>query len=122
MYGWVITPETIVLASRLDRYRLATQTYYEDPDGSYEAFSVKMPSLNGEKVGVFYDTDVDGDYLKKIHFDAYEQTIQRQFANEVKTTQPVPSPMIQALTVHNKTDTAIIHSGGHIAESLFAAC
>ncbi len=35
-------------------------------------------------------TDVDGDYLKKIHFDAYEQTIQRQFANEVKTTQPVP--------------------------------
>ncbi|HAP0740276.1 TPA: TonB-dependent receptor [Escherichia coli] len=89
----------------LDRYRLATQTYYEDPDGSYEAFSVKIPKLEREKVGVFYDTDVDGDYLKKIHFDAYEQTIQRQFANEVKTTQPVPSPMIQALTVHNKTDT-----------------
>ena len=87
----------------LDRYRLATQTYYEDPDGSYEAFSVKIPKLEREKVGVFYDTDVDGDYLKKIHFDAYEQTIQRQFANEVKTTQPVPSPMIQALTVHNKT-------------------
>ncbi len=49
----------------LDRYRLATQTYYEDPDGSYEAFSVKIPKLEREKVGVFYDTDVDGDYLKK---------------------------------------------------------
>ena len=89
----------------LDRYRLATQTYYDDPDGSYETFSVKIPKLEREKVGIFYDTDVGGDYLKKIHLDAYEQTIQRQFANEVKTTQPIPSPMIQALTVHNKTDT-----------------
>ncbi len=44
----------------------------------------KYLNLNERKLGVFYDTDVDSDYLKKIHFDAYEQTIQRQFANEVK--------------------------------------
>ncbi|MEX3018629.1 TonB-dependent receptor plug domain-containing protein [Kluyvera sp. STS39-E] len=89
----------------LDRYRLATQTYFEDPDGEYDAFSVKIPKLEREKVGLFYDVDVNGDYLKKIHIDAYQQTIERQFENEVKTTQPIPSPMIQALTVHNQTQT-----------------
>lgn len=89
----------------LDRYKLSTQTYFEDPDGEYDAFSVKIPKLEREKIGLFYDLDVDGDYLKKIHFDAYEQTIERQFENEVKTTQPIPSPMIQALTVHNQTQT-----------------
>ncbi|EGR7293976.1 TonB-dependent receptor [Salmonella enterica] len=89
----------------LDRYRLSTQTYFEDPDGEYDAFSVKIPKLEREKVGLFYDMDVDGNYLKKIHIDAYQQTIERQFENEVKTTQPIPSPMIQALTVHNQTQT-----------------
>jgi len=89
----------------LDRYKLSTQTYFEDPDGEYDAFSVKIPKLEREKIGLFYDVDVDGDYLKKIHIDAYEQTIDRKFENEVATTQIIPSPMIQALTVHNQTQT-----------------
>ncbi|WP_333501015.1 TonB-dependent receptor [Kluyvera genomosp. 2] len=89
----------------LDRYRLSTQTYFEDTEGAYDAFSVKIPKLEREKVGLFYDINVDGDYLKKIHIDAYQQTIERQFENEVKTTQAIPSPMIQALTVHNQTHT-----------------
>ena len=78
----------------LDRYKLSTQTYYEDPDGEYDAFSVKLPKLEREKVGLFYDVDVDGDYLKKIHLDAYEQTIARQFENEVLTS-----------AIHNQTKT-----------------
>lgn len=78
----------------LDRYKLSTQTYYEDPDGEYDAFSVKLPKLEREKVGLFYDVDVDGDYLKKIHLDAYEQTIARQFENEVLTS-----------VIHNQTKT-----------------
>lgn len=78
----------------LDRYKLSTQTYYEDPDGEYDAFSVKLPKLEREKIGLFYDIDVDGDYLKKIHLDAYEQTIARQFENEVLTS-----------VIHNQTKT-----------------
>lgn len=78
----------------LDRYKLSTQTYYEDPNGDYDAFSVKLPKLEREKVGLFYDVDVDGDYLKKIHLDAYEQTIARKFENEVLTS-----------AVHNQTQT-----------------
>lgn len=89
----------------LDRYRLSTQTWFTDPEHQYEAFSVKIPRLEREKIGLFYDVNIAGDALKKIHFDAYQQTIERQFANEVKTTRPVPAPLIQALTVHNRTHT-----------------
>ncbi|MFB5078897.1 TonB-dependent receptor plug domain-containing protein [Raoultella sp. C349492] len=89
----------------LDRYKTSTQTWFDDPDGQYEDFSVRIPKLEREKVGVFYDYDADGDYLKKIHFDAYSQTIERKFENRIKTTQPIPSPAIQALTVSNQTNT-----------------
>ncbi len=89
----------------LDRYKTATQTWFEDTDGQYDEFSVRIPKLEREKVGVFYDYDAGGDYLKKIHLDAYTQTIERKFENRVKTTQPIPSPMIQALTVSNQTNT-----------------
>lgn len=88
----------------LDRYKLATQTYFEDPYGEYDAFSVKIPKLEREKIGLFYDIDVNGDYLKKIHLDAYEQTIDRKFENEVATTQAIPFP-IQSLSVRNQTNT-----------------
>ncbi|QDI09907.1 Colicin I receptor precursor [Klebsiella electrica] len=89
----------------LDRYKTATQTWLSDADNQYDEFSVRIPKLEREKVGVFYDYAADGDYLKKIHFDAYTQTIERKFENRVKTTQPIPSPLIQALTVSNQTHT-----------------
>lgn len=49
----------------LDRYKTSTQTWFDDPDGQYEDFSVRIPKLEREKIGAFYDFDVGGDYLKK---------------------------------------------------------
>ena len=89
----------------LDRYRLSTQTWYSDPAHQFDTFSVRIPAMTREKIGLFYDYDVDGNYLKKIHLDAYNQTVERQFENEVATTQPIPSPIIQALSVKNQTQT-----------------
>ncbi len=89
----------------LDRYSLATQTWYNDPDQQFDAFSVRIPKMTREKIGLFYDIDVDGNYLKKIHLDAYSQTVERRFNNEVATTQVIPSPAIQALSVKNQTQT-----------------
>ena len=89
----------------LDRYSLATQTWYSDPGRRFDAFSVRIPKMTREKIGLFYDFDVDGDYLKKIHLDAYNQTVARQFENEVATTQPIPSPRIKALSIKNQTHT-----------------
>lgn len=89
----------------LDRYKLSTQTWFNDPEGQFDDFSVKIPKLEREKVGLFYDYAADGDYLKKIHIDAYNQTIERKFENRVKTTQVIPNPAIKALTVNKQTYT-----------------
>lgn len=86
----------------LDRYKLTTRTYY---DGDMALFSVRLPEVEREKVGLFYDYDVGGEFLKSIHLDAYRQTIERKFENDLVTTQAIPSPMIRALTVKNQTRT-----------------
>lgn len=93
------------LGLSLDRYKASTQTWLSDAENQYEEFSVRIPKLEREKVGIFYDYDAGGDYLKKIHVDAYSQTIERKFENRVKTTQVIPSPLIRALTVSNQTRT-----------------
>lgn len=101
--GYNFGPHKLGLS--LDRYRISTQTWLSDADNQYDEFSVRIPKLEREKVGIFYDYDVGGDYLKKIHLDAYSQTIERKFENRVKTTQVIPSPLIRALTVSNQTHT-----------------
>lgn len=87
----------------LDRYKLSTQTWHEDP--SYEHFSVKIPDLKREKVGLFYDYAYEGTYLKNIHLDAYEQTIEREFENQVAVNTPTGNPMIGNLRVANQTNS-----------------
>lgn len=85
----------------VDRYALSTQTYYDDP--TYEDFSVNIPQLKREKVGLFYDFDVAGDYFKTLHLDAYTQNIKRKFENSVAVNTPTGSPMIGSLRVANQT-------------------
>lgn len=85
----------------VDRYALSTQTYYDDP--TYEDFSVNIPQLKREKVGLFYDFDVAGDYFKTLHLDAYTQNIKRKFENNVAVNTPTGSPMIGSLRVANQT-------------------
>ncbi|WP_140920920.1 TonB-dependent receptor plug domain-containing protein [Limnobaculum xujianqingii] len=87
----------------LDRYKLSTQTYLDDD--SYEEFSVAIPKLEREKVGLFYDFAVDGEYLKSIHLDGYTQKLERDFKNKVKVVTPSGSPMIGNLSVANQTRT-----------------
>jgi hemoglobin/transferrin/lactoferrin receptor protein len=69
----------------LDRYQLDTKTYFakDDNSPSIKDFSVKLPKLQREKMGLFYDYDLDNPFLKKIHYDAYVQKLNRQFINHV---------------------------------------
>lgn len=98
--GYNLDRQKIVLS--VDRYRLSTQTYY---DGDMESFSVRLPKVEREKIGLFYDYDIGGEFLKSLHLDAYNQTIARKFENDLVTTQVIPSPQIQALTITNQTRT-----------------
>lgn len=89
----------------IDRYNLATQTYFEDSDNQFDAFSVKIPKLERQKVGVFYDNEINGDYLKKVHLDAWYQTIDRKLENEVAVTQMITGLRPQRLSIQNQTNT-----------------
>ncbi|QHM72390.1 TonB-dependent receptor plug domain-containing protein [Mixta intestinalis] len=87
----------------LDRYNLSTQTWYDSPD--YEEFSVRIPKLEREKLGLFYDYEADGKYLKSLHVDAYVQTLERQFENNIAVVQSSGSPMIGNISVANQTQS-----------------
>lgn len=85
----------------VDRYRLDTQTYFNDP--GYQSFSVKLPKLEREKIGLFYDYDAGGDFLKKLHLNAYHQVLERRFENELAVSTPSNSPMIGTVKIANQT-------------------
>ena len=85
------------LGLSLDRYKLNTKTYTDKDDNSPEVkeFWVKIPELKREKIGFFYDYDVDGDLLKKLHYDAYAQKLNREFRNHVVVS---PAPVMKVTT------------------------
>ncbi|VFS49866.1 TonB-dependent receptor plug domain-containing protein [Budvicia aquatica] len=87
----------------LDRYELDTQTYFDDP--GYQSFSVKIPKLERKKVGLFYDYKPDGDIIKNIHLDGYQQKMTREFRNNIAVSTFTGSPMIGNLNVKTKTGT-----------------
>ncbi|QKJ88607.1 TonB-dependent receptor [Paramixta manurensis] len=87
----------------LDRYKLATQTWSDAAD--LAEFSVRLPKLAREKVGLFYDYAAEGRYLRKVHLDAYQQVLERKFDNRVTVITPSGSPLIGDLTIANRTQT-----------------
>lgn len=65
----------------LDRYKVSTQTYNSSTE--YDSFSVRIPNLERDKIGLFYDWNVGNSLLKKVHLDAYRQNIKREFRNDL---------------------------------------
>ncbi|RKS87744.1 hemoglobin/transferrin/lactoferrin receptor protein [Orbus hercynius] len=69
----------------LEHYKVDTSTYYNLASGSPEIkeFSLKIPKLARDKIGLFYDYDVDSNLIDKIHVDGYYQRLERQFRNNI---------------------------------------
>lgn len=65
----------------LDRYKVSTQTYNSSTE--YDSFSVRIPNLERDKIGLFYDWNVGNSLLKKVHLDAYRQNIKREFRKDL---------------------------------------
>lgn len=58
-------------------------------------FAIDLPKRDLRKVGLYYDGTDIGDIVRKVHFDAYYQTVDRLFTNEV-AIRPNPNlPLIQ---------------------------
>lgn len=55
-------------------------------------FNIDLPQRDFKKVGVFYDGEDLGGPVAKVHFDAYYQTIERLFENNVENFVSAGSP------------------------------
>lgn len=78
------------LQVKADRFNLDANVWTDpddlglQPNGStIDAFKIDLPERDRKKIAVFYDVDDIGEVLKKVHFDAYYQTIDRVFLNDV---------------------------------------
>ncbi|PWC23029.1 TonB-dependent receptor [Brenneria roseae subsp. roseae] len=80
----------------LDSFKLSTQTYTDTTD--YDSFSVRIPELERQKIGLFYDWKIDGEVLKNLHMDAYRQNIKREFRNDLAQSGVTYTTMGRTLT------------------------
>ncbi len=98
------------LALKANRHWLDTEAW-SDPS-SYEypvtSFGIEMPRRDMDKVGLHYDATDLGPVLRKVHVDAYHQSVARLFANRV-TMQP--TPMIN-VDITSTSDDDNINYGG----------
>ena len=118
--------ENHYLAIKLEQYRLDTESWRDpstitgEPPTTAGAtnFTIDLPQRDRKKVGVFYDATDLGDVVKKLHVDAYYQTVDRLFENEVESFEPatmVPFPIPATFTtVRSTSDDVITNYGANV--------
>ena len=81
------------LQFKADRFNLNANVWSDPEDlgpgttvASTNFFKIDLPQRDREKLALFYDVEDIGEYLKKIHVDAFYQTIDRIFLNNVGVT------------------------------------
>jgi len=85
--GYAFGPErNHYLALKAEQHILSTQSwtdpsYIEDP---IRDFRIDLPKRDLRKVGLYYDAKDLGPLVRKIHVDAYHQTVDRLFENRVE--------------------------------------
>ena len=123
--------ENHYLAIKLEQYRLDTESW-RDPStitgeppttAGVTNFTIDLPQRDRKKVGIFYDATDLGDVVKKLHFDAYYQTVDRLFENDVESFEPAtfipfppPGSMSPATftTVRSTSDDVITNYGANV--------
>ncbi len=90
-------------------------------------FNIDLPERDRRKVGIYYDGTDLTDWLAKLHIDAYYQTIDRLFENNVATFSPptfVPFPPPGGFTppfttsVRSTSDDTLTNYGGLVQADL----
>lgn len=73
----------------LERYKLNTESYASKEQlKDMNSFLVSIPKLQREKVGLFYDYEIENTYIKNLHIDGYFQTLKRTFINRIDISNP----------------------------------
>lgn len=72
------------LGLSLEDFDMNAQTFTKlDNNSPIKSFMVKLPKIERQKVGLFYDFNSDGKILKNLHLDGYWQKIAREFRNDL---------------------------------------
>lgn len=98
------------IALKVEQHRLDTDSWTDPSTLTYPItdFSIELPKRDLTKVGLFYDGDNLGPIVRKVHVDAYYQTVDRLFTNRVVMQ---PTSMIN-VGVTSTSDDRNINYGG----------
>uniref|UniRef100_UPI0033412262 TonB-dependent receptor plug domain-containing protein n=1 Tax=Castellaniella defragrans TaxID=75697 RepID=UPI0033412262 len=103
------------LALKAEQHNLSTESW-TDPaylTGSTRAFNIDLPKRDLRKVGLYYDAKDLSPVVRKIHLDAYHQTVDRLFENrvEVQTATVVPPMSINVKNTATSDDRNLNYGG-----------
>ena len=101
------------LAFKAEQKRLTTENW-TDPESLVHPitdFRIDLPQRDRQKIGVYYDGKDLGPVLRNVHVDAFYQTIDRLFMNEVVMRPTVTAPN-RTVTVTSTSDDEIVNFGG----------
>ncbi len=98
------------IALKAEQHRLSTESWTDPAYLTYPIidFNIDLPKRDLRKVGLYYDGTDISDVIRKVHVDAYYQTVDRLFENRV-VMNPVP---IITVGVTSTSDDRIINYGG----------
>lgn len=98
------------IALKAEQHRLTTESWTDPAVLTYPltSFNIDLPKRDLRKIGLYYDGKDLSPVVKNVHFDAYYQTIDRLFTNEI-LMQPIPSMTVGVLST---SDDQIIDYGG----------
>lgn len=94
------------LSLKADQHRLDTESW-TDPatlTGGVTDFNINLPQRDRRKLGLFYDATDLSPLFKKVHVDAFYQTIDRLFDNNV-TVMPFPTASVDVISTSDDTIT-----------------
>ena len=82
------------IALKATQHRLWSESWTDpatlDPT-KIRDFKIDLPKRDLRKVGLYYDGTDISDIVRKVHFDAYYQEVDRLFTNEATMVPPTPS-------------------------------
>ena len=98
------------IALKATQHRLSTQNWIDPSTLEFPVvdFNIDLPQRDLRKVGLYYDGTDISDTVRKVHVDAFYQTVDRLFRNEVVMQ---PTSMIN-VGVESTSDDRNINYGG----------
>lgn len=102
------TDKNHYLALKLEQHKLESEAWPGVSMTGMDSFRIDLPKRDRFKMGVYYDGTDISDTVKRVHLDAYYQTIDRLFRNDV-TTAAGPGRKIRVLST---SDDQILNIGG----------